>query len=366
MNTSEKKADILIVTVTKVESRAVMKAFQEATGQSAKPEHIDSRTYHHLGTINRARVYMAVSEMGAGGLGASHQTVQKAISALQPSAVIMTGIAFGINEQKQPVGDILVSQQILLYELQRVGHNKIIPRGDKAHASARLINLFRSADLYWEENQVSFGLILTGEKLIDDMDFRDQLAQLAPEAIGGEMEGAGLYVACQDSYVDWILVKAVCDWADGNKAVDKVERQQLAAQNAAKFVLFTLQHVSFIEGISNELDAVREYKARFSTFLRRLEADWISERDSEPHSIDSGKWILHNAAYELADFRAQVEKADGTELINILNDSLKRLKAIQRHQVYVDGGDSFYAFWTEGDAVIQQLAQIPSELDKAF
>jgi len=162
------------------------------------------------------------------------------------------------------------------------------------------------------------------------------------------------------------LVKAVCDWADGNKAVDKVERQQLAAQNAAKFVLFTLQHVSFIEGISNELDAVREYKARFSTFLRRLEADWISERDSEPHSIDSGKWILHNAAYELADFRAQVEKADGTELINILNDSLKRLKAIQRHQVYVDGGDSFYAFWTEGDAVIQQLAQIPSELDKAF
>jgi len=27
------------------------------------------------------------------------------------------------------------------------------------------------------------------------MDFRDQLAQLAPEAIGGEMEGAGLYVA---------------------------------------------------------------------------------------------------------------------------------------------------------------------------
>ncbi|MGB6688398.1 MAG: hypothetical protein WBE76_11200 [Terracidiphilus sp.] len=90
-----------------------------------------------------------------------------------------------------------------------------------------------------------FGVVLTGDKLIDNIDFRHQLRAFEPEAIGGEMEGAGLYVACQDKKVDWILVKAICDWADGSKTQDKDSRQQLAATNAARFVLRALQFTSF-------------------------------------------------------------------------------------------------------------------------
>ena len=76
---------------------------------------------------------------------------------------------------------------------------------------------------------------------MDNLDFREQLRGFEPEAIGGEMEGAGLYVACQDQKVDWILVKAICDWADGHKAQDKDDHQQTAAANAAAFVLYALQ-----------------------------------------------------------------------------------------------------------------------------
>ena len=68
---------------------------------------------------------------------------------------------------------------------------------------------------------LSFGTILSGAKLVDSMDFRQQLRALEPEAIGGEMEGAGLYVACHDLKVDWILVKAICDFADGQKSRNK-------------------------------------------------------------------------------------------------------------------------------------------------
>jgi hypothetical protein len=93
----------------------------------------------------------------------------------------------------------------------------------------------------WVGAEVRFGVMLTGEKLVDNVDFRDQLYDLEPEAIGGEMEGTGLYVACQDKKVDWILVKAICDWADGQKAKDKDARQQTAALNAATFVLHFLQ-----------------------------------------------------------------------------------------------------------------------------
>jgi nucleoside phosphorylase len=67
----------------------------------------------------------------------------------------------------------------------------------------------------WDQAKVHFGLILTGEKLVDNIDFRNQLGQFEPEAVGGEIEGAGLYVACQDKKVDWILVKAIRDWLMG-------------------------------------------------------------------------------------------------------------------------------------------------------
>jgi nucleoside phosphorylase len=237
------RADVLIVTVTKVEGRAVLDVFREATGNESTPVLIDDRTYQDIGVINQAHVFMALSDMGAGGPGGSQEAVRKAIDALSPDAVIMVGIAFGIDEKKQAIGDILVSKQILLYDLQRVGKDAIHSRGDKVHASTLLINRMANADLTWDENvaKVIPGLILSGDKLVDNIDYRNQLVQFAQEAIGGEMEGAGLYVACRDKNVDWILVKAICDWADGNKSVEKAERQKLAAYNAARYVLHALQ-----------------------------------------------------------------------------------------------------------------------------
>lgn len=57
------------------------------------------------------------------------------------------------------------------------------------------------------------------------------------------MEGKGLYVACHHAKVDWIMVKAICDFADGQKAHEQAERQAFAARNAAAFVHYALQFV---------------------------------------------------------------------------------------------------------------------------
>lgn len=237
-------ADLLVVTVTKVETRAVLVAFERATGHKARAVSIGERVYRDLGTLNGSRVFLALSEMGAGGLGASQQAVQKGIASLHPAAVIMVGIAFGMSEQKQSLGDILVSRQLMLYEMQRVGTSQLIPRGDRAHASSWLLDHLKSADLDWTGAPVRFGLLVTGEKLVDSIDYRAQLQRLEREAIGGEMEGAGLYIACQDAKVDWVLVKAICDWADGSKSQDKEARQQRAAENSAAFVVHALQHAA--------------------------------------------------------------------------------------------------------------------------
>jgi nucleoside phosphorylase len=224
------RPDLLLVTVNDHETRAILDVFREATSREAIPVPLEGRLYLNLGAINGTTVYHALSEMGSSGPGAMHQAVDKAIRALDPGAVIAVGIAFGVSQVKQSVGDILVSRQLQLYDLQRVG-SKIILRGDKPHAAPRLINHF---DVFkkvkWAGPSVVFGLVLSGEKLVDNEDYRDQLVGLQTEALGGEMEGAGLYVSSAEHIVDWIVIKAICDWADGNKGVNKEECQKTAAK----------------------------------------------------------------------------------------------------------------------------------------
>ena len=237
------RVDVLLVTVNEHETDAVLSLFAEATGSPAVAVSIKDRVYRDLGTVNGTRVFHALSEMGSAGAGGTQQSVDKAIRALHPRAVIAIGIAFGVNEKKQEIGDILLSTQLRLYDLQRTGAS-ILLRGDKSHSSPRLINLFEGvAQTTWRGAKVRSGVVLSGDKLVDHLDYRDQLVAFEPEAIGGEMEGAGGYVASQDHKVDWIVIKAICDWGDGHKAKNKKVRQRKAAQSAAEFVLHTLQSV---------------------------------------------------------------------------------------------------------------------------
>ncbi len=256
------KTDVLLVTASPVESRAVIDAISDFNAQPPLPLSVEDRVYQKLGEIGGVGVFLAKSEIGSVNLGSSLQTVQKAIEALRPTAVFLVGIAYGIDESNQKIGDVLVSKQLLLWESQRIGENKIVLRGDKPHASPRLINYLDSARLHWNNSSVDvhFGLILSGEKLVDNIDYRKELSRIEPEAIGGEMEGAGLYVACQDAKVDWVLVKSICDWADGRKRECMDDRQQLAARNTAAFIVHALKHVSLNQlnsrAVNNEMDEV--------------------------------------------------------------------------------------------------------------
>ncbi len=248
--TGDLNVDVLVVTATEIEGQAVINLFQQETGVPFRRYFVGNKTYHDLGVVGNARVSMVQTEMGSSGPSGSLLTVQEAISALSPAAVIMIGIAFGVDPRKQRIGDILVSLQLRPYELQRIGVNsagvpEIISRGDRPSASTCLVDRFKSSNLDWKGPKVRFGLMLSGDKLIDNVDFRNQLLKFDPEAIGGEMEGVGLYSAAERSKKDWIIVKAICDWADGKKNKNKKQRQLRAAQNAVEFVIHTLRQGGF-------------------------------------------------------------------------------------------------------------------------
>ena len=71
--------------------------------------------------------------------------------------------------------------------------------------------------------------MLTGNTLVDSEQAVGRLRRDFPDAIAGEMEGAGVYEAATlDDKPDWIMVKAISDW--GYRKTDG--DQQLAAPAA--------------------------------------------------------------------------------------------------------------------------------------
>ena len=242
--------DLLLVVTTEIERDAVLESLGMSGAREVPLRFGSRRTYFDLGLVGGAHVLLVQSEMGSGSPGASLQTVGDALDELRPLAVIMVGLAFGIDSVKQQIGDLTVSHQLQCYDLQRIGTSgdgslQITPRGDRVTASTMLSSRLRAATVGWTESHVEFGLVLSGEKLVDNVEFRNQLLVAAPEAISGEMEGAGLYSAAAERHVDWIIVKGICDWADGKKRFKIKERQVHAARNAAAFVIRTIRQGGF-------------------------------------------------------------------------------------------------------------------------
>ncbi|MBF0370880.1 MAG: hypothetical protein HQL52_15630 [Magnetococcales bacterium] len=246
MENNNKKCDVILVTATKTETGALHKELSKYTKQK-KIHHSDKLSFWDFGTIKEARVYTVESGMGSGQLDGSYATISKAIEDIDPKYIIMTGIAFGL---KRGLGEILVSQQLKNYSLQRVGQN-ITYRGDMVTASAVLLSRLKAARDTFSETKVTHGLLLSGEFLVDNQVFRNELIRCYPEALGGEMEGAGLYAAAERWKKEWVIVKAVSDFGDGNKKKSKlIERknQEKAAENASKFVVHTLLQGGFSSG----------------------------------------------------------------------------------------------------------------------
>ena len=232
---------MVLITVNKYETAGVIKHF--SPGSKSSTENRKGADYNLLGLHGGMRVVHVISKPGAGEAQAS---VHDAITVWQPRAVIALGIAFGVNPAKQKIGDVLVAEAIRGYELARVNADgSITPRGDKPPTSHVLFSRFKFLDQMKHTNPatathwptVHCGTLLSGNKLVDNLNYRTSLLALEPEAIGGEMEAVGVQLAADRSKVDWIVVKAISDWGDGNKStVDKKRDQRIAGDHAALVV----------------------------------------------------------------------------------------------------------------------------------
>jgi nucleoside phosphorylase len=226
------KKSLVIVVVTKIEMEALFNAIRNYCPRQLLLEKITGDLLYRELFGCRLPVYIVQSEMGISGTGSIISTINKIHTYLKPEKIIMVGIAFGINEENQKIGDVLVSKQVWSYEPSKKAETEIISRGDKIPASNFLLQLFRSTELTHNVD-VHFGLIASGEKLINSKEFIAELKLKEKELIGGDMEAAGLASVCTEKKIEWIIIKAICDWGHDKNSHYQVK----AADNACDFLM---------------------------------------------------------------------------------------------------------------------------------
>ncbi|WP_327638838.1 hypothetical protein OHB24_10840 [Kribbella sp. NBC_00482] len=238
---SVEQIDVLLVTVNDAETNALDVALQEA-GFRDRTVFYTNNSYHIYAGVAGTVVAAVRSGMSSRGTGGSTLTVREAIDDLRPAYVIAVGVAFGMKES-QAIGQVLISRQLADYELQRMGTNEgnphVVDRGSRVDAHPRILGRFLAASLGGHGFDVQVGQVISGDKLIDNLGFRQALAERFPEAIGGEMEGAGIQAAADREGTQWLVVKSVCDYAFG-KSSDKMKRQAIAADSAARAVVHVI------------------------------------------------------------------------------------------------------------------------------
>ncbi len=218
------------------------------------------KTYYHGSFGNYNVVYIHINEQGVHN-PASMPLVSGLIQKLKPVAVVMVGIAFGANEKKQKIGDVLVSKYILPYDslkfLEKSTQYKEIPK----EVGFQLLNAFSNSDS-WEydlkdsnKSTVFVGAMLTGSRLINNYEYRTKL--LADfkkyKPIGGEMEAYGIYSGCKlNGVLEWIIVKGICDWGYKKNNPNKENYQKTAAHAAVNYCLHVFSRPGVFDELVNE------------------------------------------------------------------------------------------------------------------
>ena len=230
-----KRVDLLIITALAEELEAIKEFLP--THQTQYSKNTSSLVYH-LGQTSFPALkeirYCIVCLHGMGNTESGISTAN-AISEIAPDFVVMFGIAGGFASEVK-LADVLVSTIIVYYELgkQRIGKEEIRPQTLPADALI-LTRLRTFVESYDEKNDVKFGPIMAGEKVVANAERLKALQRITPKAIGIEMESYG--VALATSYANnrprFVAIRGVSDLADEQKNDNYREE---ALQNAGKLL----------------------------------------------------------------------------------------------------------------------------------
>ena len=251
--------DFLIVTALQVERDAVLRLLGDVEQVVLE----DLPTYYRatIPAPSQGGTYEVVVTMlnDMGNVEAT-QHATRVIQALAPDYVLMVGIAGGVRG-KVKLGDVIVGKQVLYYELSKVTPDGYDARPTSYLADPTLLDRVQNYnDLSWrdfiqtarpprrgkkattiEQSDVVFGVLATGEKVVGDTTFVNQLRRLHSKILGVEMEAFGVAVAAANTRdrPRFLAIRGVCDYADHTK---NDHWHRYAAESAAAFTIGFLRY----------------------------------------------------------------------------------------------------------------------------
>ncbi len=343
------RLSFLIVTATDIETESVHRKLEPFPKYNAIIQTFDGNQTYYIGVFGAyAIVHVQCTDMGSVATCGAINTVRDAIACWKPKAVVMIGIAYGMNSKKQNIGDVLVSKTIIPYEIRRIGES-VVYRNPIPPGGTVLLNRFRNARTWnhdlpdGKKAKYTVCQLLSGEALIDNLEFRDKLSEDFPDAKGGEMEGAGLYAAAHSKRLEWLVVKGICDYADGNKSENRDNNQKIAAEAATSLCLNVFSSEIAFESL--DFVPIRPYPPE--------KTEWSAIRLSSVRDQ-----IMKGKDHRL---RRKLERLENQE--KLLDEKLRYLQ--NAHDIKADGPQKF-ELRKETEQCQKALEEVENKIDMLY
>ena len=237
---------VLIISALEKEIRPIISILNSYINEYSKDE-FEGEVYYTFSISNELKI-TCTTFIGMGQINAA-LAVTKAINHYRITKVVLTGICGGINDQIK-IGDLIISEQIVDYEIGKITSDKDqhrwqVYRSD--YSLAHSLKNFKSDKWLSELNSLfpdklidtpmtHLGIVLSGNKVMADVESVNMLKNTWSQALAIEMEASGIASAIyhQENPPSFVMVKSVCDLADNKKNDDWHEFSSYAA---ALFIL---------------------------------------------------------------------------------------------------------------------------------
>lgn len=251
------RVDFLLVTALPEERDALLRRLPGF--ERVVPRKDDVHVYFRaqLPVVDGAGTYRIVvlPLLGMGRVNAATATAE-AVKRWRPRHVVLVGIAGGVAARSVSLGDLLISEQVVDYELQKLTEQGIEVRWSVHKASRRLyaaaLNVLGDA---WTKGievkrpaegapRIHLGPIASGDKVVAVERVLTEYRNVWPTLIGVEMEAAGVASACFAAarQPEFFMVRGVSDLADAQKNTPAVaEYRAYACDVAASYTVELLK-----------------------------------------------------------------------------------------------------------------------------
>lgn len=249
--TSISGVDFVLVTALPEELGAVLRMLPGIVRLAPSEE--DIRTYYQVelpiafsdGTSGFYKL-IVLRLLGMGRVEAATATAD-AIRRWHPRYVVMIGIAGGVANRGVNIGDVLIADQVVDYESQKITPQGSEIRWEVFRVDARLLNACGNITAgSWQTNMsiaspdgskpnLHVGTVVSGDKVITIKEKLEDYLKSWPKLIGVEMEAAGVAKAASQAPnpPGFFMVRGTSDLADINKGSADVEKWRLYACDAA-------------------------------------------------------------------------------------------------------------------------------------